>query len=253
MAGSLSCHNPCMDEWFKDWFDADYSALYAHRDDEEAELAVRTALERAPELSQGPVLDLACGAGRHLQPMRTQNPLAFGLDLSAHLLSEAPLDLRPWLLRGDMRHLPIKPASLSGITLWFTPFGYFPDEANRALLAQLAGLLRPGGILLMDLMNASHLARTLVEEDVLERGGLRVQSRRTFEGGRVVKRMTLTRLDSGASREVVESVRLYAPEEVRQMAAEAGLRLRAELGGYGGTAFSPERSPRWIGFLQQVQ
>ena len=238
-----------MDEWFKDWFDADYSALYAHRDDEEAELAIRTALNTAPELGHGPVLDLACGTGRHLLPLRRQNPLAFGLDLSAHLLSEAPADLRPWLLRGDMRRLPVKPASLSGITLWFTPFGYFSEEANRALLTQLAGMLRPDGVLLLDLLNAGHLARTLVDEDIQEREGLRVHSRRAIEGDRIVKRMTLTRLESGASREVVESVRLYSPAELRHMAGEAGLEILTELGGYEGSAFHAEHSPRWIGFL----
>jgi SAM-dependent methyltransferase len=240
-----------MDEWFKDWFDADYAALYGHRDDEEAERAVRTALGAAPGLAQGPVLDLACGMGRHLTPLRRRNPLAFGLDLSAHLLGEAAAELRPWLLRGDMRHLPLKPASLSGITLWFTPFGYFSDATNRTLLVRLTELLRPSGILLLDFLNASHMARTLVTEDVLERGGVRAHSRRAIEGDRIVKRITLTRLASGTSREVVESVRLYTPEELRGMASGAGLECCAELGTYGGTSFRLNDSPRWIGIFRK--
>jgi len=240
-----------MDDWFKEWFDADYSALYAHRDAQEAEEAIRTALAAAPELGQGPVLDLACGTGRHLAPLRRRNPLAFGLDLSAHLLREAPTALRPWLLRGDMRRLPLRSASLSGITLWFTPFGYFADTANRALLDRLTGLLIPGGVLLFDFLNAAHLAKNLVEEDTFERGGLRAHSRRAIEGDRIVKRMTLTRLDSGATREVVESIRLYTPEELRGMAARAGLACCAELGGYEGGAFHPAASPRWIGIFRK--
>lgn len=238
-----------MDEWFKEWFDADYAALYAHRDEAEAARAVGMALAAAPELAQGPVLDLACGTGRHLAQLRRRNPLAFGLDLSAHLLGEAPGDLRPWLLRGDMRHLPVKPGPLSGITLWFTPFGYFADAANRMLLLHLAALLRPGGILLLDFLNAPHLARTLVTEDVQERDGLRAHSRRAIEDGRIVKRMTLTRMDSGATREVVESIRLYTPDELRSMASGAGLECRAERGDYEGSNFSPSQSPRWIGVL----
>jgi len=240
-----------MDEWFKDWFDADYAALYGHRDEEEAECAVGTALTVAPELGQGPVLDLACGTGRHLTPLRRRNPLAFGLDLSAHLLSEAPSELRPWLLRGDMRHLPLKPGSLSGITLWFTPFGYFSDPSNRRLLVQLTDLLRSGGVLILDFLNTAHLARTLVLEDVLERGGIRVFSRRAIEGKRIVKRMTLTRLDTGTSREVVESVRLYSPEELRDMASGAGLACIAEFGTYDGASFLTDDSPRWIGIFRK--
>lgn len=237
-------------EWFEDWFDADYSALYAHRDETEAGIAVGTALRVAPALEQGPVLDLACGSGRHLAALRQRNPLAFGLDLSTHLLGEAPVDLRPWLLRGDMRHLPVKPGSLAGVTLWFTPFGYFSDNANLALLRQLKQCLRPGGVILLDFLNAEHLARTLVEENEIERNGLRVVNRRTIQEGRIVKRMTLTRLDSGAIREVVESVRLYTPSELRGLAACVGLGLRAELGGYDGAAFDAAESPRWIGFLE---
>jgi len=240
-----------MDDWFKEWFDADYTALYAHRNEHEAEDAIRTALAAAPELGRGPVLDLACGTGRHLGPLRRRNPEAFGLDLSAHQLKEAPPELRPWLLRGDMRRLPVRAASLSGITLWFTPFGYFSDQANRALLGRLAELLVPGGVLLVDFLNAAHLAKHLVEEDTSERGGLRAHSRRAIEGDRIVKRMTLTRLDSGATREVVESIRLYAPAELRSMAATAGLDCCTELGGYDGSAFQPVQSPRWIGIFRR--
>lgn len=239
-----------MDDWFKDWFDEDYLALYANRDEAEAESAVGTALRWAPELALGPVLDLACGAGRHLDWLRRKNQDAFGLDLSPSLLRAAPARLRGHLLRGDMRHLPIKAASLSGICLWFTPFGYFSDSTNRALLHNLTALLRPGGVVLMDYLNAAHLRENLVVEDVVEQAGLRVHSRRTLEGKRIVKRMDIEYLDSGATREVVESVRVYDPQELTALAAEAGLKLRQECGDYAGAAFRPD-SPRWLAFFDR--
>jgi SAM-dependent methyltransferase len=240
-----------MEEWFKDWFDADYAALYAHRDAAEAALAVRTALSAAPPLASGPVLDLGCGTGRHLAELRKVNAEAFGLDLSPHLLGLAPRALNGWLLRGDMRHLPIRPRSLSGICLWFTPFGYFSDEENRRLLQDLQGLLAPGGVLLLDLMNARRLRAELVAEDTVERNGLRVLSQRTFEAGRIVKRMAIEHLDSGAMREAVESVRVYEAEELRTMAGSCGLLLRRELGNYEGSPFDEEASPRWLGIYQK--
>lgn len=236
-----------MDEWFKNWFDADYAALYAHRDESEAAQAVGTALGVAPELAAGPVLDLACGAGRHLLELRKVNPMAFGLDLSSHLLGLAPRALHGWLLRGDMRYLPIRPGTLAGVCLWFTPFGYFSDDENHRLLCTLQGLLRPDGALLLDFLNAARLRAGLVEEDVTERNRLRVRSRRSIEGNRVVKRMVIERLDSGEVREAVESVRLYAPWELKRMASACGLTLRAELGDYSGNDFSTDASPRWLG------
>lgn len=238
-----------MSEWFEEWFDADYAALYAHRDAGEAALAVATALREAPELAHGPVLDLACGGGRHLAELRKTNPQAFGIDLSAPLLDLAPESLRPWLLRADMRRLPVKPG-LAGITLWFTPFGYFSDSGNEALLRSLSDLLRPGGALLMDYLNAMELRRGLVAEDTLERGGIRVTSHRRIEGGRVIKDMDLLRLESGETRHARESVRVYEPEEIEAMAARAGLRLRKAMGTYGGAAFS-ETSPRWIALFEK--
>lgn len=241
-----------MADWFETWFDEDYALLYAHRDAEEARRAVAMALAEAPRLAQGPVLDLGCGAGRHLEILQQANPAAFGMDLSPTLLGLAPPALRPRLLRGDMRRLPVKPGALAGICLWFTPFGYFPDAQNRQLLHDLAGLLRPGGVLLMDYLNAALVCRTLVAEDTLERSGVRVHSRRSLEGDRLVKRMTLTRLDSGQSREAREDVRLYRPAELADMAASAGLRLDRALGSYQGGPFC-EDSPRWIGFFETAR
>lgn len=240
-----------MVEWFEGWFDEDYARLYAHRDPEEARLAVGRALRVAPELAEGPVLDLACGAGRHLEILRRANPLAFGMDLSKSLLGMAPAGLHPWLLRGDMRHLPIKEGRLHGICLWFTPFGYFSDDENRALMMRMGTLLQENGVLVMDYLNADLVARTLIHEDTVEQGGIRAHNRRSLEGNRLVKRMSLLNLESGELREVMESVRLYQPTELQDMAVRAGLRLRRVMGTYAGEAFT-EDSPRWIGIFEKA-
>lgn len=238
-----------MDEWFKEWFDQDYAAIYEHRDGAEAEAAVAMALARAPQLAAGPVLDLGCGSGRHLAVLRRHNPLAFGLDLSRDLLALAPASLRPWLLRGDMRRLPVKPGRLAGICLWFTPFGYFSDAGNRQLFHDLHDRLGPGGVLVLDYLNAAQVRARLVPEDERSHGRLRVASRRTLEGDRLVKRMTITHLDTGRVRQALESVRLYEPEELQAMARAAGLEPAWAAGDYQGAPFEPGASARWIGFL----
>jgi len=197
------------------------------------------------------VLDLACGSGRHLAVLRRTNPQAFGLDLSRELLDLAEPELRPWLLRGDMRALPFRPASLSGICLWFTPFGYFSDDENRSLLARLRDLLAPGGVLVLDYLNAIHVRAHLVPEDERVHAGLRVVSRRSVEDHRVVKRMVLTHLDTGATRKVTESVRLYETGDLEAMARGCGLELFLTAGDYQGGPFEPRRSSRWIGFLRR--
>jgi SAM-dependent methyltransferase len=238
-------------EWFEAWFDGDYALLYSHRDEAEARIAMARVLQLAPELTTGPVLDLACGAGRHLELLRQVNPQAFGMDLSKTLLGMAHSRLRPWLLQGDMRRLPVKADTLRGICLWFTPFGYFADAENQALMMVLGTLLKPGGVLVMDYLNVDLVTRTLVLEDTVERGTVLAQSRRSIEGNRLVKRMILTHRDTGERRDVLESVRLYPPQELQEMAARAGLRLRHSMGTYSGEAFT-EDSPRWIGLFEKV-
>ncbi|HXC16351.1 MAG TPA: hypothetical protein VNV60_02810, partial [Holophagaceae bacterium] len=129
-------------------------------------------------------------------------------------------------------------------------FGYFSDAENEALLRSLSDLLRPGGVLLIDYLNAAELRRTLVPEDTLERNGIRATSRRRIEEGRVIKEMDLLRLDTGETRQARESVHIYEPRELEAMAARAGLRLRKAMGDYGGGAFE-EWSPRWIAVFEK--
>jgi len=240
-----------MEDWFADWFDADYATLYAHRDEAEAERAVRMALALAPGLGQGPVLDLGCGSGRHLRELRKRNPLAFGLDLSATLLGSAPAECRGWLLRGDMRALPFRDGSLQGVCLWFTPFGYFSEAQNRTLMLRLGQLLAPGGILLLDFMNAFRVRRDLVPAEDEVRSGHQISIRRSLEGPRVVKRIHLENLETGAIRDVMESVRMYEPSELVAMARDSGLSLLSEVGDYDGRPFQETESPRWLGLFQK--
>ena len=78
---------------------------------------------------------------------------------------------------------------------------------------------------MLDYLNARQVRANLVAEDEKVHRGLRVTSRRAMEGQRLVKRMVLTRLDTGATRKVTESVRLYEPGELAAMARACGLDL----------------------------
>lgn len=244
-----SLYSRTVEDWFQQWFDADYAALYAHRDAAEAAQGVQTALCAAPELAEGWVLDLACGSGRHLEALRAHNPSAFGLDLSRELLAAATPGTRPWLLQADMRRLPVRPGCLRGICLWFTPFGYFDDGENRAMVRELGSCLAPGGVLWLDYLNAPALRDSLsAAPEVVERGGLRATVRRSLEGHRVVKRIRLEPSAGGVARDVVESVHLYDPEQLEEIGAAAGLHLRSALGDYHGGAYRTG-SERWIGIF----
>ena len=53
-------------EWFKSWFDTPYyHILYRHRDDNEAQVFIKNAINKLQPTQSCHILDLACGRGRH--------------------------------------------------------------------------------------------------------------------------------------------------------------------------------------------
>lgn len=237
--------------WYREWFGEEYLDLYPHRDTEEAREAVallRSLVSLAPGAR---VLDLACGAGRHLQWLQTEGVRAVGLDLSHELLLRAREELDPGgggLTRGDMRRLPFASGSFHAVTSFFTSFGYFETEAeDRSVLAEMRRVLRPDGHVLVDFLNARVVIDSLRARDERRIGGAVVlQERSLIEGGRrVEKRIRIEPEGGGRAQEFRERVRLYTPEELEALMAHEGISPIERFGSYRGGAFS-DASPRVI-------
>ncbi len=234
-------------EWFRDWFGEEYLALYPHRDEREAREAVDLFSEVALSARPSRVLDLACGAGRHLRELRDDGLAAVGLDLSRTLLrsarATAPADP---LVRGDMRELPFADAAFDGLTSFFTSFGYFADPVDdRRVLREMERVLCPGGVFMLDFMNAARVRTELVPEDYREIDGMRIVQTRDIADGVVVKRIRIEPSDGGVVRVFEERVRLYTCDELVSLLAGAGLVTRHRFGDYQGAPFR-EGSPRLI-------
>ncbi|MFQ5889901.1 MAG: class I SAM-dependent methyltransferase [Gemmatimonadota bacterium] len=231
-------------EWYRRWFGEEYVALYPHRNEEEAASAVGLFL-RAARPPGNRILDLACGAGRHLRLLREAGLLAVGLDLSMPLLrlarSSQPNAL---LVRGDMRDLPFADGSFAGVTSFFTSFGYFDTpEEDRRVLAEVRRVLSRGGTFLLDFLNAGAVRASLVPEDSRMIGGRRVRQHRRIEDEVVVKQIEIERLGGRGPPEVYhERVRLYEPEELEEMLVAHGLAAAGVYGEYSGATFGPSSS-----------
>lgn len=234
-----------MTEWFEQWFGEEYLRLYPHRDDEDAD-RLATLIERQVPLQGRRVLDLACGPGRHAAQFARRGASVVGFDLSMPLLSRArhrqgpPLDL----VRGDMRRLPFRPESFDLVVNLFTSFGYFADDAQHALVLHgAAQVLRPGGVFVLDYLNAGLVRDTLVPHEEQQVGEQRVAvERRISDDDRfVIKEMHLV----NDGRSFVERVRLFGREELETLVEGAGLAVRTRLGSYGGDAVAPD-APRVI-------
>jgi SAM-dependent methyltransferase len=210
--------------WWRTAFSADYLDVYAHRDDAQAAVEI-AALAPVLREAGGPILDAACGNGRHLVELRRQGFDAVGFDLSAALLERvrARPECRGRVIRADMRHPPLA-SGWGAILMLFTAFGYFDDADNAACLAGLAKLIKPGGRLILDQPDPDHVRKTLIPQSRRQGPrGLDILERRQLRGNRIEKDITVT--DGGKTRSYRESVRLYSRDELGKIAASASLNM----------------------------
>jgi ubiquinone/menaquinone biosynthesis C-methylase UbiE len=95
------------------------------------------------------VADVGCGPGRVAAFLATHHLEVVGLDPSPALLAAARIahpDIQ--FEEGQLDHLPIPEASLSGVVCWYSII-YTPPEHLGDAFAELARVLRPGGYLLL--------------------------------------------------------------------------------------------------------
>jgi len=237
--------------WYEKAFDAPYLDVYAHRNATEAERATQGLL--VPLLVPGQVvLDLACGAGRWLVPLARAGVHAIGVDLSWDLLDQAAhvrrtRDVAFTLLRGDMRHVPLRASSCDLVLSLFTSFGYFATrDDDEMVLREVGRVLRPGGRFLLDVFNASRVRRQLVPQTRRRAGGYDVQEDRRIDASRqvVVKEITLRRGDE--THRYHEEVRLWDAPVLHAALERAGFRIEPTWGDYDASPFAEGSSPRCI-------
>jgi SAM-dependent methyltransferase len=225
-------------EWFRDWFGEAYLSLYPHRNEADAGAGVGLFESAARPEPGAAVLDLGCGVGRHLTHLFEAGHDSVGFDLSARLLAEAKrtLELDVPLVRGDMRRLPFRAAAFGAVVNFFTSFGYFATpEEDRYVVDEVRRVLRPGGVFLLDYLNAPHVRDTLVPSDESESGGRLVRQTRWIDGETVTKRIEIAGPRPGEEEVYYERVRMYEPDQLVAMLRVHGLRTTERFGDYDGS------------------
>jgi SAM-dependent methyltransferase len=238
-----------MANWYEVAFDRIYPVLYRHRSDVEAQLV----LDSFGDLLAGRarVLDLACGAGRYMSSADKRGMTTWGVDLSEFLLSEAAAreGLAGRLVRGDMRRLPFGAGSFDAVLNMFTSFGYFEaDMDNLIVLREVSRVLKRGGLLLFDYVNAVK-ARSMVLEDTVRKaeGWMVRESRSLGEDGKfLIKGVEAQNGSTGESVTYDERVRLYSRDEMVTMLESVDLSLSGVFGDYDRSEFDERHSDRLI-------
>jgi len=177
-------------EWFESWFDTTYyHSLYKSRDDAEAKQFIRNLVSFL-DLQKGlKVLDLACGKGRHSVTLNELGMDVLGVDLSKNSIACAK-NAENHSLKfevHDMREV-ITGAQFNVIFNLFTSFGYFDDVIdNNKVIASIAEMLLPKGILVLDFMNSSKSISKLISAEIKTEDEIDYHITRKYDGKHIFK------------------------------------------------------------------
>ncbi len=130
-----------------------WDAIYGEPTFVDAQIAF---LETVLAGAAGPWLDVGCGTGRHLLPLRAAGHVAVGFDLSGAMLAVARAKLAeagqaPALVWGDIVAAPFA-AAFGAVVCLDSLLPLLTDDAVlTAALAAMRRLLRPGGLLVVEI------------------------------------------------------------------------------------------------------
>jgi SAM-dependent methyltransferase len=223
--------------WFVDLFDEDYLRTLPFLTPQATQAEAEFVIDAMGLTPGAQVLDVGCGYGRHAMELAARGFHVVGLDISTPLLVRGGEEahrrgLTINFVRGDMRELDFD-AQFDGAYCLFSTFGYFDDETNKKTVANIARALRPGGRVLIEILNRDYViadlpTRVWWEGDgcvVLEEVELNYFSSRIQVNRSVV-------FDDGRQVEQEISVRAYSLHEVGKLLHSAGFRVLEVSGAY---------------------
>jgi len=234
-------------DWFAD--DALWAEVYPFEFPPSVLDAGVAQVERAVALSGvsgGNALDLGCGPGRHAVPLARRGFRVTAVDLSAFHLARAreraaAAGVSIEFVTEDMRAF-VRAAAFHLALSLFTSFGYFASrDEDLAVLRNVHASLRPGGVLVLDVVSKERMARVL-QPTVSQRaadGALLVQRHEVVEDwDRVRNEWTIVR--DGRARTFDFHVRIYSGQELRALLEAAGFGAVSLYGGLDGRPYGLE-------------
>jgi SAM-dependent methyltransferase len=188
-------------------------------------------IEQSMGLAKGAmVLDVGCGLGLHAIELARRGYLVVGLDLSLAMITRAAETAQQQGLKINFLHADIREIAFDGafdaVICMGTTFGFFDDDANRDVLNRLYQALRPGGRILLDVVNRDYVVRWQPNLVWFEGEGCVCMEESDFNyfNSRLVVKRTVMRED-GQQNNSEYSLRAYSLHELGQLTQALGFRV----------------------------
>jgi SAM-dependent methyltransferase len=217
-------------QWWERFFSDDYLMSVLPPTEEQVARQV-DFIEASLSLPQGgTVLDVGCGLGLHAIELTRRGYLVVGLDLSLTMITRAAEEaqhgnLKINFLHADIREIEFE-GTFDGVICMGTTFGFFDDEANRDVLRRLFAALKPGGRLLLDVVNRDYVIES--QPNLIWFQGdecvCMEESDFNYFSSRLVVKRTMMRED-GQQSQAEYSIRLYSLHELGQVMQQTGFRV----------------------------
>ena len=196
-------------------------------------------------------LDLCCGPGRWSVVLARRGFTVTGVDRSPFLLEKArrradEMSVAIEFVEQDMRAFQ-RPGAYDLALSMFTSFGYFADrDEDLAVLANLHRSLKPGGVLVIDLVGKERLARIFQPASVeeLADGSTLIERHQVIDDWTRIRNEWIV-LREDYVRTYNFELRVYSGQELRDRLERVGFDEVILCGDFAGTPYGLE-SPRLV-------
>lgn len=201
-------------EYSPAWFETFLASFPTER----TKLQLAFVKRQLPLPKYAAVLDLCSGWGRIAGPLSIAGYKVTAVDRDRECVAQGAARFPAIAFRElDMRQVASLAERFDGVICLWQSFGFFDTATNQRVLTDLAGLLHPGGRIILDLYHREHFVRRQgVEASSLS--GARLDTERRLKGNRLS-----VRVDYGGGRLDDFDWEVYTPREALEMAVSCGL------------------------------
>ena len=235
--------------WFKDWFNSPYyHQLYFKRDKEEATKFINKLIEYLKPGKESLMLDIACGRGRHSRILASMGFDVTGIDLAVESIKEAKKYETENLhfFVHDMR-LPFWINYFDYAFNFFTSFGYFNTRREHDnSIRTIAQSIKPGGIFVLDYLNAHYAEDHLVHKSELKIDDVTYFITKWFDENHFYKKIIVEDEALKKPIEHQEKVAKFSLGDFNEMLAYHKLQVQEVFGDCSFNSYHVKNSPRMV-------